>query len=101
MCIRDSPNSLGRFGYGSYTYNVANWYPIVSVYDQTGWNNDPYYAIGDPFYSDVADYKVSITAPKDQIIETTGTITRKINEGDHIKWEIDAKNVRDFAWVSS
>lgn len=95
------PNSLGRFGYGLYTYNVANWYPIVSVYDQTGWNNDPYYAIGDPFYSDVADYKVSITAPKDQIIATTGTITRKINEGDHIKWEIDAKNVRDFAWVSS
>ena len=54
------PNSIGRFGYGENTFNIANWYPVSCVYDHSGWNTDPYYAIGDPFYSDVSNYFVNI-----------------------------------------
>lgn len=95
------PNCLSRFGYGDNTYNVANWYPIASVYDRKGWNNDPYYAVGDPFYSDNSDYTVNITVPKNYTIASTGSIQSITNNGDKKIWSIKAQNVRDFAWVAS
>src|SRR5699024_263620 len=57
------PTTKDRFGYGDRTMNLGNWYPIACVYDEDGWNLDPYYKIGDPFYSDIANYSVSITLP--------------------------------------
>jgi len=96
------PNSPGRFGYGANTFNFANWYPIVCVYADGQWHLDPYYAIGDPFYSDIANYKVEITAPKDYIIAATGEIAEEIREeGNNKVWNINAKAVRDFAWIAS
>jgi hypothetical protein len=56
------PYCLGRFGYGKNMYKAVNWYPIASVYDERGWNLDRYYTIGDPFYSDAANYRVRIQA---------------------------------------
>ncbi len=93
------PNCLGRFGYGDTTYNVTNWYPILSVYDETGWNNDPYYEIGDPFYSDAANYKVTIHGPEDLVIASTGMAQKRV-EGDRGIWTIEAYAVRDFAWLA-
>ena len=46
------PPTQERFGYGEDTFNFGNWYPVAAVFDETGWNLDPYYPIGDPFYSD-------------------------------------------------
>lgn len=96
------PNSVGRFGYGSYTFNVTNWYPILAVYDKGGWHIDPYYAIGDPFYSDVADYDIKITAPPAFIVASTGAILddKKLSN-DRRQWTVSAKAVRDFAWIAS
>jgi hypothetical protein len=95
------PNSVGRFGYGDYTFNITNWYPILAVYDKGGWHTDPYYAIGDPFYSDMADYDVTITAPSSFTIASTGAITGTDKQGDKQHWTVSAKAVRDFAWVAS
>ncbi len=95
------PNSLGRFGYGNYTFNITNWYPILCVYDQEGWNTYPYFPIGDPFYSDVANYNVKISAPEDYTIACTGDILSIDQEGNKKIWEIEATAVRDFAFVAS
>ena len=96
------PNSLGRFGYGQKTYNVCNWYPILAVYDDDGWNLNPYYAIGDPFYSEIALYDVVIEVPKDLVIASTGTqVEIKEKDGGTREWHIKTGLVRDFAWVAS
>lgn len=95
------PNCLGRFGYGEKSFNIANWYPIACVYDDEGWNTDPYYPIGDPFYSDTANYRVRIKAPREYVIASTGNIVEVVNEGDKKIWSIEAVAVRDFAWVAS
>ncbi|MDD4593010.1 MAG: M1 family metallopeptidase [Parabacteroides sp.] len=95
------PNCLGRFGYGDNTFKVVNWYPIASVYDDSGWNLDRYYSIGDPFYSDAANYRITIKAPDDYIIASTGDIKKEIEMDGQITWEIDALAVRDFAWLAS
>lgn len=94
------PPSDGRFGYGRYTVRLANWYPIVSVYDSDGWNLDPYYAIGDPFYSDVSDYTVRFVAPAGYTIASTGTARYEQSQGSGL-WIIKASDVRDMAIVLS
>jgi hypothetical protein len=95
------PNCLGRFGYGDHTYKAVNWYPIASVYDDNGWNLDRYYSIGDPFYSDAANYRVTVKAPSDYVIAATGDIGAKRQKGGSTIWQIDALAVRDFAWIAS
>ncbi len=95
------PPATERFGFGDETFNFGNWYPVVAVYDDEGWNTDPYYSIGDPFYSDTANYNVNIKAPKDIVVATTGEIIKQENQGDSIIWSINAESARDFAWVAS
>ncbi|SJZ90257.1 M1 family metallopeptidase [Garciella nitratireducens] len=101
------PPCVSRFGYGENTYNFGNWYPIASVYDESGWNLEPYYAIGDPFYSEVGNYEVTLQLPKKYELATTGNIKKtdtvegsKGEEEEKI-WKIEAQGVRDFAWVIS
>lgn len=95
------PPAQERFGYGDNTFNLGNWYPIAAVYDETGWNLDPYYPVGDPFYSDVSDYNVHMETPKDYIVAASGNIIKdEIKDGKRV-WDIKAKQMRDFAWVIS
>ncbi|HOB20146.1 MAG TPA: M1 family metallopeptidase [Candidatus Atribacteria bacterium] len=95
------PYCLGRFGYGDHTYKAANWYPIACVYDENGWNLDRYYPIGDPFYSEAANYYVTIRAPYGYILATTGDILSMREKDGIAVWTIKALAVRDFAWVAS
>lgn len=95
------PSPMDRFGYGERTINLGNWYPIACVYDEDGWNLDPYYNIGDPFYSDLANYNISIKTDKDVIIASSGNIISEVIE-DNIKiYEIEGLLIRDFAWLAS
>ncbi|MDR3666056.1 MAG: M1 family metallopeptidase [Ignavibacteriaceae bacterium] len=58
----------------SSTFFIAYFYPHIAVYDDIdGWN-DFQYTGGVEFYNDFADYEVSITVPKDYIINATGVL---------------------------
>ena len=96
------PPAGERFGYGDNNFNLGNWYPIAAVYDdRDGWNLDKYYPIGDPFFSDVSDYKVSIKAPKDYIIAASGKNTYIKTEGNYTFWTFEESALRDFAFVAN
>lgn len=95
------PPAQDRFGYGKNTYNFGNWYPVAAVYDDEGWNLDPYYSIGDPFYSDTSIYNVKITAPKDIEVASSGNIISVETKDNNKIWNIEAILMRDFAWVAS
>lgn len=95
------PKSPGRFGYFKDTYNFGNWYPILCVYDKEGWHKDPYYKIGDPFYSDIAYYNFTLYAPAEYILATTGEIVEQKEEKGKKKWVVKTGPVRDFAFVMS
>lgn len=95
------PSSRDRFGYGHRTINFGNWYPIVCVYDENGWNIDPYYQVGDPFYSDLANYKVTIKTHKDMVVASSGNIVSSKLEADRKVYNIEGRMIRDFAWVAS
>ncbi len=95
------PPASGRFGYGKNTINLGNWYPIVAVIDETGWNLEPYYPIGDPFYSEVSNYRVTFIMPQTYVVASTGDLIKKENIDGKYKWTLEAKKVRDFAVVAS
>jgi len=95
------PSPMDRFGYGDRVINLGNWYPILCVHDENGWNTDPYYDIGDPFYSDIANYRVKVITDEDVVIASSGNILwEEIVDGKKT-YEIEGKLIRDFALVAS
>lgn len=95
------PLNIDRFGYRENIFNFGNWYPIACVYDDTGWNLDPYYSIGDPFYSDIANYHIKIKVPREIIVASSGNIVKEEKNKDEKIYYIEGKLIRDFAWVAS
>jgi len=94
-------NVVARTGYNDNTINLANFYPILCVYDQNGFYECVYYSTGDPFYSQTADYLVTLTTDKDYVIASSGKVIGRESDGDKIKTKFKMQNVRSFAFVLS
>jgi len=95
------PPAFDRFGYNDTTFNIANWYPVAAVYDD-GWKEDSYLPIGDPFYTDMATYKVVYNVPNDYEIASTGVRSNlDYSDKDRKLITYEADFVRDTAWLAS
>lgn len=95
------PNISHRFGYGENTLNLGNWYPIVCVLEEDGFFTEPYNASGDPFYSDISNYNVSLTFDSNLKIAHTGKEVSRATENNKTTVTASAQAVRDFAIVLS
>lgn len=95
------PNCNHRFGYGSNTINLANFYPIVCVYENGEFNTSGYHSNGDPFYSDMANYCVSLNADNKYVVASTGIKKEEKVENEIKTTKFSANIVRDFALVLS
>ncbi len=95
------PNCNHRFGYGENTINLGNFYPIVAMYEEGEWVLDSYHSNGDPFYSSISNYYITISAPESYIIASTGVLKdEKVKDGVKVS-KYEAKAVRDYAFVMS
>ena len=90
-------NIMHRLGYNANTVNLGNWYPIACVYENGGFCAEPYYTNGDPFYSDIANYEVTMTVPSPFLIASTGEIQKSSENGGKTTYTMKARAVRDFA----
>ena len=95
--VVDVPERNGRFGRTELGYQLGNFLPILAVYQDGGWVTDTYAPIGDPYYSEVADYRVALTYPAEYSLASTGVITGTEKNGTLITSYVAAKDVRDFA----
>ena len=95
------PNINHRFGYGENTINVSNFYPIVSVYENGDFDMDSYHYNGDPFYSDFANYNVSVTVPSVYTLVSSGVVDSVTDLGETKTYNISAIAIRDFAFIMS
>jgi hypothetical protein len=76
----------GRNGRGAkelvkdgWMYELAQWFPRTSVYDDVnGWQTDQFLGQGE-FYLNFGNYDVSLTVPRDHIVQATGVLQ---NPGD-------------------
>lgn len=53
------------------SWDFAQWYPRVAVYDGTGWNDHPLFPQGE-FYGEFATYDVTLELKGDQVVGATG-----------------------------
>jgi hypothetical protein len=60
------------FGYHDGVLALANVYPLIPAYDESGWRLAPALDFGDTVFSDVALYDVTITAPAGQVLAASG-----------------------------
>ncbi len=55
-------------------YEVAQWFPRASVYDDvSGWQTDQFLGQGE-FYLNFGNYDVSVTVPRNHIVDGTGVL---------------------------
>ncbi|WP_139488717.1 M1 family metallopeptidase [Brevibacillus dissolubilis] len=97
------PMNEGRMSGDADMLWLGNWLPILAVKDETGWNLDPYLPIGDPFYSETANYEVKARIPHDYQIASSGDDARaekkELPATKQLEYTIKAPNMRDFAMI--
>lgn len=90
-----------RLGYNEKTVNLGNFLPVLCVYENASAVECPYYSIGDPFYSEVADYVVKIKTPSEYTIAASGECTDALLGGRFTTYTYELENARDFAFFAS
>lgn len=95
------PNISHRFGYAENTINLGNFLPILCVYENGQWQEIEYSANGDPFFSEVANYFVTISYDNALCLASSGQCTQTEVNGETATKHITALAVRDFAMVLS
>ena len=88
---------IHRLGYYNESINLGNWFPILAIYENGEYVTSPYYSNGDPFYSDIANFKMSVTYPSEYYLSSSGNEKTIINNDGTKTDNIKAGAVRDFA----
>ena len=92
-----------RFGVWDDVVLLGNWIPTVAVRQSDEWRLDPFGRVGDPFFSEVADYTVDLEVDRDVELVGTGHLTA-VEPGRRIgtrHWRFEAPGVRDAAFVAA
>jgi len=61
------------FGLSQGILSLPNFYPMLAVHEAAGWHLDMAPEFSDAVFSEVALYEVSITAPLDMVVVTSGS----------------------------
>jgi hypothetical protein len=83
------------------TWAVSHWYPLVAAWiDGEGWALDPPSINGDPVFSTTSTYDVTITAPGDLKLVTSGVATSSETAGDTQTARYVTGPSRDFVFAA-
>lgn len=94
-------NCKHRLGYGDNTYNFGNFYPIACVYDNGEFMQKPYSYNGDPFFSEMANYNVSLKVDNNFVLASSGKVDEVLDCEGRTNYKISADCIRSFAFVLS
>ena len=73
-CTVAIPDCAGRFGYADGVFMLGNVFPVAAVWENSAWRTDAYVAIGDPFYSDCANWQVTLSLPEGYTAATSAGV---------------------------
>lgn len=94
------PSGADRFGHdGRYSF-LGNALPVLAVRDAAGWHLDPYTDNGESFYSQAADFAVTLDHPSDLLVPATGSSHDTPGSAGRTVTTAVASKVRDFAWAA-
>ena len=94
------PTDADRFGAYGECYNVANFYPVLSIFENGEWSREQYIDMGECFYTIVSDYTVVLKTPEDFTVISTGLTVDVEEKEDGKYWNIAAPCARDFTFVA-
>lgn len=98
----DSQTHYQIFNYASGMAVLSNFYPQLAVYDERGWNIEPISMQGDAVYSDIAFYRVQLTAPKEMVLVTSGSLVAQTPDlADTVTRTFVSGPARDFGLLAS
>ena len=86
---------------GARTYELAQFYPMLAIYENGAWQADPYFTEGECFYTKCADYEVLLYVPEHYEVIASGSEKRIAASGGISEWRICAENMRDVSIVIS
>lgn len=99
------PQSLevnyGVIAYADDVLALAHAYPMISVYDDEGWNAEIPRNYGDITYSDASFYVAKITAPNDLTLVTSGSDVTHSEAGQDQVLTVADGPARDFFLATS
>jgi len=93
-----------NYGVQAYYDNVlalAHAYPMISVYDDEGWNAEIPPQSGDVTYADMSFFLVTVEAPKDVVLVGSGREISHQENGNRQTVKYEAGPVRDFYLAAS
>ncbi|MBI2323256.1 MAG: hypothetical protein HYU88_14455, partial [Chloroflexi bacterium] len=86
-----------RLGVGQGVLALGNFYPALAAWRGGEWDRHRYVEVGDAFYTDVADYDVTLRTAPSLAVAHGGEL---VGRGDGL-WQIRAERARDFALAVS
>lgn len=94
------PNTNLRYGYNEVCLSLTGFYPQLCALVDGEWFYRDFSAIGDPYFSDTADYTVHFNVPDECEYVVSGVSTaEKLNGETFVTAQAD--NIRDFALIVS
>ncbi len=90
-----------RTGICADSVNLGNFYPVLCGRSQEGFVECNYYYCGDPFYSECANYSVTIDIPEKYTCASSGKLTEESCVNGRKKCSYTLNGARDFAMVLS
>jgi Peptidase family M1 domain len=90
------PRTPNRLSASNDTLSLGNWFPTLAVH-HGDWDRRPFQEIGDAFYTESADYAVSLDLSRAATVAFTGDVV----EHHDTHWQLTADDVRDFALAIS
>ncbi len=96
----DKQVGYGRLG-DTQVIVLSSFLPILSVYEAGGWWMEFPSGPGDPAYSDIALFDVTLTAPSALQVAATGTTLETTDSGNQATHRFVTGPVRDFSMALS
>ena len=95
------PRTFARTGAIGNYYFIAQWFPKIGVFQDTGWNCHQFHSATE-FFADFGIYDVRLTVPSGWVVGATGSERGRRDEGDRTTTHhYYAEDVHDFAWTTS
>jgi len=106
MDFKESVAQNVNLNYGVQAYfndvlALAHAYPMVAVYDDTGWNAEIPPQSGDVTYADMSFFNVTVQAPKQLTLAATGRETGRQDNGSRQTVKFESGPARDFYLAAS
>jgi len=96
------PQKQGRWGQWKGVTYLTNWLPVLSFYDEKGWQPVPFIPWHQPWFNEAGVYNVRVTLPCNQVVGSTGSVVNEKDLGNGLKQlDIFCPAARDFALLAS